>query len=66
MPHTTTAVARPGPVRTWVRRCGMQTGTAPSDYARQHLISLNTVYTHLRRIKDEDRLQAHARTDPQA
>jgi DNA-binding CsgD family transcriptional regulator len=44
----------------------MHTGTAPSDYARQHLISLNTVYTHLRRIKDEDRLQAHARTDPQA
>ena len=31
----------------------MHTGTAPSDYARQHLISLNTVYTHLRRIKDK-------------
>jgi DNA-binding CsgD family transcriptional regulator len=33
----------------------LQAGTSPSDYARQHLLSLNTVYTHLRRIKDKTR-----------
>jgi DNA-binding CsgD family transcriptional regulator len=31
----------------------MQIGTAPSDYARKQLISLNTVYTLLRRIKEK-------------
>jgi DNA-binding CsgD family transcriptional regulator/PAS domain-containing protein len=31
----------------------IQAGTAPSDYARGRSISLNTVYTHLRRLKDK-------------
>jgi DNA-binding CsgD family transcriptional regulator len=28
-------------------------GTAPADYARARRVSINTVYTHLRRLKDK-------------
>ena len=31
----------------------LQTGTSPAKYARDRAISTNTVYTHLRRIKDK-------------
>lgn len=31
----------------------LQTGHPPADYARDHAVSLNTVYTHLRRIKEK-------------
>jgi DNA-binding CsgD family transcriptional regulator/PAS domain-containing protein len=32
---------------------GLQAGLSLGDYARQHALSLNTIYTHLRRIKDK-------------
>ncbi len=31
----------------------LQAGTPPGDYARERAVSLNTVYTHLRRIKEK-------------
>jgi len=31
----------------------LQSGQAPADYARERALSLNTVYTHLRRLKDK-------------
>ncbi len=31
----------------------LQAGFVPADYARSHTLSVNTVYTHLRRIKDK-------------
>jgi len=31
----------------------LQSGMSPGDYARERTVSLNTVYTHLRRIKDK-------------
>ena len=31
----------------------LQSGISPGDYARAHAVSLNTVYTHLRRIKEK-------------
>ena len=33
----------------------LQDGVALGDYARRHMVSLNTVYTHLRRIKEKTR-----------
>jgi PAS domain-containing protein len=33
----------------------LQNGTALGDYARERMLSLNTVYTHLRRIKEKTR-----------
>ena len=33
----------------------LQSGTPPGDYARERAVSLNTVYTHLRRIKEKTR-----------
>jgi DNA-binding CsgD family transcriptional regulator len=32
---------------------GLQAGLSLGDYARQHALSLNTIYAHLRRIKDK-------------
>jgi DNA-binding CsgD family transcriptional regulator len=32
---------------------GLQVGLSLGDYARQHALSLNTIYAHLRRIKDK-------------
>ena len=31
----------------------LQSGRAPGDFARQSGVSLNTVYTHLKRIKEK-------------
>jgi DNA-binding CsgD family transcriptional regulator len=31
----------------------VQSGMSPGDYAREHAVSVNTVYTHLRRIKEK-------------
>lgn len=31
----------------------LQAGQSPADYAREHAVSLNTVYTHLRHLKDK-------------
>jgi DNA-binding CsgD family transcriptional regulator len=31
----------------------LQAGQAPANYARERALSLNTVYTHLRRLKDK-------------
>jgi DNA-binding CsgD family transcriptional regulator/GAF domain-containing protein len=31
----------------------LQHGTPPNDYARRHALSINTVYTHLKRIKEK-------------
>jgi DNA-binding CsgD family transcriptional regulator len=31
----------------------LQQGTSVTDYARKHALSLNTAYTHLRRIKEK-------------
>ena len=35
----------------------LQRGVSPNDYARAHRISINTVYTHLRRIKEKSACQ---------
>ena len=35
----------------------LQRGVSPNDYARAHRISINTVYTHLRRIKEKSTCQ---------
>ena len=35
----------------------LQRGVSPNDYARAHRISINTVYTHLRRIKEKTACQ---------
>ena len=31
----------------------LQTGVSPTDYARAHRVSINTVYTHLRHVKEK-------------
>jgi DNA-binding CsgD family transcriptional regulator len=31
----------------------LQSGATPADYARGHGLSLNTVYTHLRRLREK-------------
>lgn len=35
--------------------CAIRDGTSPATYARTRALSLNTVYTHLRRIKEKTR-----------
>ncbi|HDO52946.1 MAG TPA: helix-turn-helix transcriptional regulator [Rhizobiales bacterium] len=38
----------------------MQGGVSPAGYAHAHKLSLNTVYTHLRRIREKTRCKRQA------
>jgi DNA-binding CsgD family transcriptional regulator len=38
----------------------LQAGTSPIEYAREHALSVNTVYTHVRRIREKTRCKRQA------
>jgi DNA-binding CsgD family transcriptional regulator/PAS domain-containing protein len=38
----------------------LQTGISPVEYARRHALSVNTVYTHVRRIREKTRCKRQA------